>query len=58
MKDYILARLHEPSTIRGLIWCLAAFGVVTLDAEQKEAVMTLAMALVGAGGLLPDKPGE
>lgn len=51
---YILARLREPSTIRGLIWVLTAFGLVSLSQDQQNAITALGMALAGGVGLLPD----
>ena len=54
MKDFLLERLREPSTWRGLIWVVSAFGIYTLTDNQENAVTALAMALAGSGGLLPD----
>lgn len=54
MKAFFLERLREPSTIRGLIWLISAFGVYEFDTNQENALVALAMALAGAGGLLPD----
>ncbi len=51
---YILARLREPSTIRGIIWVLTAFGLVSLSQDQQNAITALGMALAGGVGLLPD----
>jgi hypothetical protein len=56
MKDFILARLQEGSTIRGLIWFAAAFGVFHATSEQSEAITALCMALGGlAGAVTPDR---
>jgi len=54
MKDFFLSRAREPSTWRGLIWCLASFGVFHFTHDQEGAITALAMALAGGGGLLPD----
>jgi hypothetical protein len=54
MKAYVLERLKEPSTWRGIIWVLSAFGVYTFSEDQESAIIALSMALAGAGGLLPD----
>lgn len=54
MKQYLLDRLKEPSTIRGLIWLISAFGIYEFNDNQEQALVAMAMALAGAGGLLPD----
>lgn len=54
MKDFLLARLHEASTWRGLVALLTAVGVA-LTPEQTEAVVAAGLAIIGALGLfLPD----
>ena len=54
MKDFLLARLHEASTWRGLVALLTAVGVV-LTPEQTEAVVAAGLAVIGALGVfLPD----
>lgn len=54
MKDFLLERLHEASTWRGLVALLTAVGVV-LSPEQTEAVVAVGLAVIGALGLfLPD----
>ena len=56
MLDYIKDRLLEGSTVRGIIWCIGAFGVYTLSPEQAQAVTALVMALAGAHGVtIPDR---
>lgn len=55
MKKYTLARLQEPSTWRGIIWVLSAFGVYHFTQDQAGAITALGMALAGAGGLVPDR---
>lgn len=54
MKEYLFERLREPSTWRGLIWVCGAFGVMHFSQDQESAITALAMALAGAGGILPD----
>jgi hypothetical protein len=54
MKAFLLERLKEPSTIRGLIWLVSAFGIYNFTSNQENAIVALGMALAGAGGLLPD----
>lgn len=54
MKNYIIARLQEPSTWRGLIKLASAFGVFYFSTDQADAIVAMALALSGAGGLLPD----
>lgn len=44
----------EPSTIRGIIWVLTSFGIISLSQDQTDAVAALGMALAGGFGLLPD----
>lgn len=43
MKDFILARLHEPSTWRSAIWVLTSFGLIAFKGEQAEAIIALGM---------------
>jgi hypothetical protein len=45
--DYILARLSENSTYRGAIFLAAALGL-QLSPEHQEAIVTAALAVVGA----------
>ena len=56
MKPWLLARLREPSTWRGLVWILTVSGVL-LTPEQAEAIMLAGMALAGLFGVfLSDAP--
>jgi hypothetical protein len=56
MKDFMLARLQEPSTWRSAIWVLTSFGLIAFKGEQAEAIIALGMALSGACGVItPDK---
>jgi predicted anti-sigma-YlaC factor YlaD len=56
MKKYMLERFQEPSTIRGIIWVLGAFGIYAMGEEQANAVTYLTMALAGASGMVtPDR---
>ena len=53
---WLIARLCEPSTWRGLVW-LATVAGLTLSPQQAEAIITAGMALAGLlGVLLPEKP--
>ena len=52
--EYIISRLSEPSTWRGIIWIVTACGFV-LEPEQKEAIATAGMALVGAISIFMEK---
>lgn len=55
---FVLARLREASTYRGLMLILTGLGVA-LRPEVAEAVMACGVALAGlAGVVLPDAPGE
>lgn len=54
MKDYLVARLRESSTWRGIVMLLTAAGVA-LNAAQMEAIVSVGMAIAGAIGVfLPD----
>lgn len=54
LKDYLLARLREPSTWRGVFLLATALGV-TISPEQQNAIVALGLAVVGAvGAFLPD----
>ena len=58
MKSYLLARLQEPSTWRGLVLIATALGAV-LSPDQQEAIITgglLVSGLIGAAS--PDQPKE
>jgi hypothetical protein len=53
---WLLARLKEPSTWRGLVWILTVCGVL-LTPEQTEAIVLAGMALAGLLGVfLADEP--
>lgn len=52
---YVLERLKEPSTWRGLVLLLTVAGL-KLSPDQANAIMALGLAVVGAIGVfLPDK---
>ena len=56
MKEFLLARLREPSSWRAAIWVATSFGLVAFKGEQAEAIIALGMALSGAVGMAtPDK---
>jgi hypothetical protein len=46
MLDYILARLSEPSTWKGVVWIATAFGLA-LSPDQQEAIASFGLTLVG-----------
>lgn len=50
MKDFLLTRLREASTWRGIVMLLTAAGV-TLNVAQTEAIIAAGMALVGLLGV-------
>lgn len=47
--DYLKARLKEPSTWRGIVLCLTAFGV-SLSPDQIEAFVVVGLFISGAIG--------
>lgn len=54
MKDYIINRLHEASTWRGILAMLTAAGVA-LSPEQVNAIVACGLALIGmVGAFVPD----
>lgn len=54
--NWILRRLREPSTWRGLVW-LATVAGLSLRPDQAEAIVTAGMALTGLLGVfLADEP--
>lgn len=55
MRNYLIARLKEPSTYRGIVMCFTAFGIL-ISPEQLEAVTFIGLFLVGLlGAATPDK---
>ena len=48
--DYILARLKEASTWRGIVALITAFGV-NLSPEQTSAIVTAGLGLIGVIGV-------
>ena len=54
MKSYILGRLHEASTWRGIVALVTACGVA-ITPEQADAVVATGLAVIGLlGAFLPD----
>lgn len=54
MKTYLIERLHEASTWRGVVMLLTAAGVA-ISPEQGEAIVAAGLAFVGLlGAFLPD----
>jgi hypothetical protein len=54
--NWVLRRLREPSTWRGLVW-LATVAGLSLRPDQAEAIVTAGMALAGLLGVfLADEP--
>ena len=55
MSAYLLARLAESSTWRGIVMLVTALGV-KLDPSQMSAIVTAGMAIAGAIAVfVPDK---
>ena len=46
MFDYILDRLKEASTWKGIVWFATSFGLV-LSPDQQEAIASFGMTLIG-----------
>jgi len=54
MKNYIIARLHEASTWRGIAAGLTAVGIA-LSPEQMAAIVSTGLAVMGlVGAFFPD----
>lgn len=53
--NWLIKRLREPSTWRGLIWLATAFGV-TLRPEVWEQITAVGMAVAGLIGVLTSEP--
>lgn len=51
IKEYVLARLREPSTWRGVVSVLTACGIA-LNPQQIEAIITVGLMIVGLIGTL------
>ena len=57
VKEYVKARLKEPSTWRGMILLCTAFGV-PIAPQMAEAIITVGLALAGGVGVVAlDKKG-
>lgn len=54
MNHYILERLAEKSTWLGIFAMASAFGGMTMLPEQRDAVMMLAIALLGGGHVVSE----
>jgi len=55
MKNYILARVKEPSSWRGLFLILTAIGV-PIAPEMADAIITIGLGIAGLIGVAaPDK---
>ena len=58
MRDYLLARLREPSTWRGLVLIATACGTA-LSPDQQEAIVTAGLLIAGLiGAAVPDPSQE
>lgn len=55
MIGWLVKRMWEPSTWRGIVAILTAFGLI-LSPEQKEAIIAGGLCFIGIlGAFLPDK---
>jgi uncharacterized membrane protein len=50
MKEWIFARMKEPSTWRGIVGIITAFGIA-LKPEQIESIVTVGLMLSGLIGV-------
>jgi hypothetical protein len=57
MLQYILARLSEASTIRGLILFIGSASFITIDTALTEYIIAGTMALSGIIGILTSDSG-
>lgn len=55
MIDFILARLKEQSTWRGIILILTGFGVA-IEPEKGEAIIAVGLSVVGLINVLRKQP--
>jgi hypothetical protein len=56
MKSYLMARLKEPSTWRGIVLIATACGTA-ISTTQQEAIVTVGLMVAGLiGAVFPDKP--
>lgn len=49
--DYVVERLKEPSTWRGLIWVASSAGLI-ISPDSAEAIVTLGMLSAGLVGVI------
>ncbi len=55
MVQYVLNRLREPSTWRGVVYLLTAAGVA-ISPEQGQHIIAVGMAIAGAiAAFIPDR---
>ncbi len=58
MRAYLIARLQEPSTWRGLVLVSTACGAA-LSPDQQEAIVTVGLLVAGLiGAAFPDRKKE
>jgi hypothetical protein len=55
MKSYLLARIKEPTTWRGLVLVLTSLGV-GVSPEQSDAIVSAGLAIAGLIGTLAPEP--
>lgn len=53
--EYLIGKLKEPSTWKGIIWMITAFGLWKLEPDQKEAIAAVGMTLAGLIGVFVEK---
>lgn len=57
LLQYLVARLKEPSTWRGIVLAITSLGVV-LNEAQATAIITAGIALAGLIGIFAPDPKE
>lgn len=57
MTEYLIARLQEPTTWRGLVLVLTSLGV-SLSPEQLQTIVSVGLGIAGLIGALAPDPGK
>ena len=57
VMNWVIGRLREPSTYRGLVWLLTALGI-TIEPELWEKITAVGMAVAGLLGVILQEGGR